>query len=126
VETPLGDVSIEARDGLNPETVGVPVYPGAVRENRKNNGGVTFDIQNIKGDHRGLSVVAAEYSTSDSPEQVREFYRAHLPHWIFTEKHGHGLSVEYSDGGYKRIIAINERGNRTYIGIASVGQSGVN
>jgi hypothetical protein len=126
LETPFGGISIDARDNLDPVAVGVPIYPGAIREHRDNKGGVLFDFENAHGDHHALSVVAAEYSTSDSPDQVREFYKARLPHWIFTERHGHDLNVEYSQGGYKRIVAINQRDGRTHIGIASVGESGVN
>jgi hypothetical protein len=32
VETPFGDINVDARDNLRPEAAGIPVYPGALRE----------------------------------------------------------------------------------------------
>jgi hypothetical protein len=125
VETPFGDLNIDARDNLKPASVGVPVYPGAMREHG-NEGGVMFDFDARDGGSRQFSVVTAQYSTTDSAERVREFYRAQLPHWIFTQRMGDAMKIEYSEGGYKRIIAIHARGGRTHIGIASLGEPGVN
>jgi hypothetical protein len=125
VETPFGDVNIDARDSLKPESVGIPIYPGAFREH-DNQGGVVFDFDSREGGQKQFSVVTAEYYTNDSADQVREFYRDRLPHWMFTQRHGDGVKIEFSEGGYKRIIAINERGGRTHIGIAALGEPAVN
>ena len=125
IDTPMGNVKIDARDNLRPETVGIPVYPGAVREHDKN-GGVTFDFDGNEGERKQFAVITASYSTSDSAEQVREFYRSRLPHWIFTHRDNDKLDIEYSEGGYKRIVAVDEQHGRTHIGIASVGEPAVN
>ncbi len=125
IETPIGSMKIDTRDDLRPETVGVPVYPGAVREHGKN-GGVTFDFDGNEGEHKQLAVVTALYSTNDSSDQVRKFYRSHLPHWIFTSQDHGKLNIEYSEGGYKRIVAVEERDGRTHIGLASLGEPAVN
>jgi hypothetical protein len=126
VDTGFGKFTVDARDDLKPESVGVPVYPGAVRESHSGKGGVTFDFEGIDRGAKQLSVVAAEYSTDDSVDQVRAFYQEKLPHWIFVQKHGRGLEIKFSEGGYKRIIAIDERNGRTHIGIASIGEGGIN
>jgi hypothetical protein len=119
VETPFGDVSIDARDTLKPEAAGIPVYPGAFREHG-NDGGVVLDFDSKHGDQKQISVVAAQYSTTDGPEDVRAFYHDHLPNWVLTQRAGHGTRLELSEGGYRRIIAIEERQGRTHIGIVSV------
>lgn len=126
IETPLGDVNIDARENLNPDTIGVPIYPGATREhgNHRGGGGVSFAFEGVDGNRKNLSVAGAAYSTNDSAEKVREFYRSSLPNWTFTQRNGHGLKMEFSEGGYKRIIAIDEKNGNTHIGIASIGDPG--
>lgn len=133
VETPFGDVNIDARDNLKPESVGIPVYPGAFREHRghdgsydNNGGGVMFDFDSKDGGRKQFSVVTAEYYTNDSAAQVREFYHERLPHWIFSQRLGDDMKIEFSEGGYKRIIGIHERGGTTHIGIAALGEPAVN
>jgi hypothetical protein len=125
VETPFGGVDIDARDNLRPESVGVPVYPGAYRE-RGSDGGVVLDFDSSEGNQKQLSVVAAQYSTTDTPDQVRDFYRAHLPNWIVTQRPGRDARFEFSEGGYRRIVAVEERRGRTHIGIVAVGGPAVN
>lgn len=125
IETPLGDIGVDARDSLNPEAVGVPVYPGAVREH-DNSGGAFVDFDWKGGGHKHLSVVGASFKTADSVQQVRDFYHERLPHWIFAKESGQDCRIEFSKEGYKRIIAINQRDGQTHIGIVSLGESGVN
>jgi hypothetical protein len=125
IETPLGSIGVDARDKLNPESVGIPVYPGARRETDNSGGAfVDFDWDGMR--HKQLSVVGASFTTSDSAQQVREFYHTKLPHWIFTQKHDGNCSIEFSKEGYKRIVAIEQRGGRTHIGVVSIGEGGVN
>lgn len=124
IETPLGSMKIDARNNLRPDTVGIPVYPGAIRE-RNNAGGLMFDFDDYQGAHKELAIMAASYSTSDPADKVQAFYSQELPHWVFTRAHDK-LNIEYSKDGYKRIIAVEERNGVTHIGIASVGEPGVN
>jgi len=125
VETPFGDVNINSRDNLKPESVGIPVYPSAFREHG-DDGGVVLDFDSKEGRQKQFSVVAAQYSTNDSAEDVREFYRSHLPNWTLTQRLGRGTRIELSQGGYRRIIAIEERRGRTHIGIVAIGEPPVN
>jgi len=125
VETPFGTVRVrEAR--LDPSALGVPVYPGAVRvENHKL---ADFHLD-FGGKHKEFAVAAAEYRTSDQPDQVAEFYRDKLPHWMVSEtRHGayHGMQLSLKDGGHKKIIAIYEDGGETRIALASVGEPASN
>jgi hypothetical protein len=125
VETPFGDVNIDARDNLKPESAGIPVYPGAYREHG-DDGGVVLDFDSKEGRQKQFSVVAAQYSTNDTANDVREFYRSHLPNWTLTQRNGHGTKIELSEGGYRRIVAIEERRGRTHIGIVAIGEPAVN
>jgi hypothetical protein len=125
VETPFGDVNIDARDSLKPESAGIPVYPGAYREHG-DDGGVVLDFDSKEGRQKQFSVVAAQYSTNDTADDVREFYRSHLPNWRLIQREGRGTKFELSEGGYRRIIAIEERRGRTHIGIVAIGEPGVN
>jgi len=77
-------------------------------------------------DHHGFSVVAAEYSTPDSIDRVIDFYRGQLPHWIVSRSRRRGFQMHYSENGYRRIVAIEERGGRTRIGLASLGEPASN
>ena len=78
VETPAGNLHLDARDNFNPESVGVPVYPGARRSLDDSAGAILgLDWDGISP--KEMSLVAARFTTSDSPEQVRDFYRARLP-----------------------------------------------
>ncbi len=85
-----------------------------------------FDFDSRDGRQKQFSAVTAEYYTTDSADQVRDFYRAELPNWIFTQRGDGDVKIEYSRGGYKRIIGIHERRGRTHIGIAALGEPGVN
>jgi hypothetical protein len=122
VETPFGDVNIDARDTLRPEAAGIPVYPGAFREHG-DDGGVVLDFDSKDGAQKQFSVAAAQYSTTDTPDEVRAFYREHLPNWLITQREGRGTKFELAEGGYRRIIAIEERRGRTHIGIVSIGDT---
>lgn len=125
IETPLGSIGVDARDTLNPETAGIPVYPGAVRESR-NSGEAVVDFESSKRSHSGFSIASASFTTADSASRVRDFYQARLPHWMFTSRR-HGLAdIELSKDGYKRIVTIDERGERTHIEIVAIGHGGVN
>jgi hypothetical protein len=125
IQTPLGAIKVDARDSLNPESIGVPIYPGAERR-KDNNGGVKFDFDSENGTRKNLTISAASYSTSDSADKVHDFYRSHLPNWTVSERNGRNLEFHFSEGGYKRIVAINERHGETRIGIVSFGEPGVN
>jgi hypothetical protein len=125
VETPLGSVNVQQRAGLDARHLGVPVYPGAIREDPDSNRLASFEIE-FGSTHKEFSVIAAEYSSSDPVERVTEFYRKQLPHWIISKKKHNGLRMEYTEEGYRRIVAIREKQGRTHIGVASVGEPAAN
>lgn len=119
IETPFGSIRMkQLPSNLDAGYFGVPVYPGAVRES-DDAGLASFEYDSGRT-HRELTVFGAVYTTPDSVEQVREFYRGELPHWTLRDRHG-SIQIETGADGQKKIIAIRNRGLRTHIGLASVG-----
>ena len=125
IDTPGGRIDIRGRDNMDPSALGIPIYPGAKRT--KDGGGATFAWTSAEGDEeKGLSVAGADLYTPDSVQQVIDYYRGQLPNWIIvTDRHGQ-TRMEYTHGGYKRIIAIRSKGDGTHIGVASIGEPASN
>lgn len=123
VETPIGSMRVQQYQKLDPKAIGVPVYPGAVRTDKNGAASVDFSFDSA---HKEFTVLAAEYSTNDSVEKVREFYHRELPHWIISQRLRGGVKMEYTEDGYKRIISIREQDGETRIGLASIGEPAAN
>ncbi len=120
VESPFGAMNVREQRKFDPETLGVPVYPGAVRESN-GSPGASLEFE-LPDSDRSVSFVFAEYRTEDSAERVAAFYRGKLPHWIVTTKRDGSSHMEYRKGGYKRFVSIREEGDGTHVGLASVGE----
>ena len=119
VKTPIGTIKVDSRERSDASLLGIPVYPKAElsRADAK-----SASVQLDLGDqHAGLNVAAAVYHTDDSVDQVRDFYKKEVPHAIITRR-----GIEYSEGGYKRIIVIERDGGRTRIALASFGEPASN
>ncbi len=117
IETPFGSVGIHENAGLDPETAGIPVYPGARRSGDK--GGADFQLDGSDV-HKDFSISAATYVSSDPPAKVREFYQRHFPDWKTHWEHD-ALNIEMKSNGRVRSVAIKPDGEGTRITVASVG-----
>jgi hypothetical protein len=124
LDTPVGSMKVRPHQRLDPKSVGIPVYPGAVREDRETNA-ASFEFD-FDSRHKEFTVMGAEYSTSDSLDRVRAFYHQELPHWIISKSRHNRLQMEYSENGYKRFVVLTERHGRTRIGLASMGEPASN
>lgn len=126
IETPAGRIDIRAHKNLDPATLGVPIYPDAKRSG--NGGGASFEWTSSDGSRdTAMAVAGGEYVTSDSAEKVRAWYREHLPNWVVvTDRHDENAHFELNEGGYKRIIAIREKGDGTHIAVATAGEPASN
>ncbi len=120
IQTPGGTMQVH-ENGFPPESVGIPVYPGAVRMGK---GAPAIEFESEAG--RGFSYVMAEYETPDGLGDVREFYRRRSPHWIFSNDDNGQARAEYSSEGYKRIIVLHRQDGRTHIVLASTGEAAAN
>jgi hypothetical protein len=124
VETPFGSLRVRESDRLDPAALGVPVYPGAVREHNSHAlANFHFDFGHH---HKAFAVAAAGYHTSDSVESVTAFYRNRLPHWLISDKGDGRVELSFTKGGYRRFVAICEDDGETRIGLASVGEPASN
>lgn len=65
--------------------------------------------------------MGASYSTPDSVEDVKEYYRRTIPHCIVTRK-----GIEYSEDGYQRLILVHRHRGETHILVASHGEPAAN
>jgi hypothetical protein len=124
VETPVGSIQVKPHQRLDPKTVGIPIYPGAFREDNDGHA-ASFEFDS-DSTHKEFTVLGAEYSTSDSVDKVRDFYSKELPHWIISKSRHGRFSMEYSESGYKRFVVIDEKHGRTHIALASVGEPASN
>jgi hypothetical protein len=124
VDTPIGSMRVQQHKKLDPKLIGVPVYPGAMREDEDGHA-ASIDFSFDSG-HKEFTMLAAEYSTDDSLEKVKEYYHRELPHWMISQKRDGPFRMEYTEDGYKRIVVISEKQGKTWIGLASVGEPAAN
>lgn len=76
INTPLGGIHVGK--GVNPEEVGLPIYPGARLKQKDDSGEDKSANVNISGFGYGLKVVALEYESSDSPSKIVSYYKDRL------------------------------------------------
>ena len=124
VDTPIGSMRVQERKKLDPKVIGVPVYPNAIRRDDDNHA-ASLDFS-LGSNHKEFTVIAAEYTTDDSVEKVKEFYHHELPYWMITRKFDGNVHMEYTEDGYKRIIVISDKDGRTHIALASIGEPAAN
>jgi len=75
ISSPVGGIHVSK--GVNPEDVGIALYPGATRKEKGNGEDKSANV-NLSSFGFGLKVVAMEYESKDSPEKVVAFYRDQL------------------------------------------------
>ena len=76
ISTPVGGLA--ARIGENPGDTGLPVYPGATLSRDAADGNPEGATVSIGTQWFGLHVVAAEYQSGETPEQILDFYRGQM------------------------------------------------
>jgi hypothetical protein len=124
VETPFGSVHVREDSRFDPKHMGVPIYPGAKRDDDSRKlASFRFDFGDV---HKAFAVSAATYRTSDSIDRVTDFYRGELPHWLISQREDGGLQLSFTRHGYKRFVAICEEDGETRIALASVGEPASN
>jgi hypothetical protein len=75
ISTPVGGIHVSK--GVNPEDVGVAVYPGATLKEQDNGENKSANV-NLSSFGYGLRVVALEYESKDSPDKVVAYYKDQL------------------------------------------------
>lgn len=72
IKTPFGSLKVD--EGVDARDTGLPLYAGAKPYEKSDNGHNAANV-NISSEFFGLKVVAAEYTTPDAPNKVRDFYQ---------------------------------------------------
>jgi hypothetical protein len=99
IKTPVGDLHV-GKD-VDPHDTGLPVYPGARKKDKKENGEDNGASVNIATSFFGVKVAALEYTSDDPPAKVAEFYRDQLKKKFgsvlecHTTKHGDDFNVDF-------------------------------
>jgi hypothetical protein len=75
IKTPVGGIHVSK--GVDPQDVGIAVYPGATLA-PENDGDDKSANVNISGFGYALKVVALEYESKDSPAKIVAFYQDRL------------------------------------------------
>jgi len=76
IKTPMGGIHV-SKD-VNPEEVGMPVYPGSRLKVKNFNGENKSANVNISGFGYGLRVIALEYESDDAPAKIVDYYKDQL------------------------------------------------
>jgi hypothetical protein len=120
IDIPGGRFEIHGKEKIDPSTLGIPVYPGAIWT--KDSGGASFEwVADNDNDSKGFSVAGGKYVTSDNVDKVVDYYKQQLPSWIVVHRHNQ-TEFKLSEHGYQRIVAISEKNGETHIGVAAVGK----
>ena len=76
IDTPVGGMHVSK--GADVRDTGLPVYPGARKKEKGDNGDESSANVNISSSVFGLKVVAVEYLSDDSPEKLIAYYTDQL------------------------------------------------
>ena len=115
VESPFGTVETVTNPEDVARSLGVDIYPGARLVNGK--------AANVS--IAGMHTVTAEFETSDSADQVAQFYRSKFPNATVTSANqGHTTIVSPASGSVV-TITIDSEGSATRVQISNVSGKGI-
>ena len=117
-ETPLGNMSLNARKDLDPSTIGIPIYPGATKSDDRGGAELQLDAGDF---HKEFDAAGALFYTDDSVEKVREYYQEKFPDWKSQSDDKTGWHIETHDGQHIRSVSVKSSNGRTSITVASLG-----
>ena len=124
IETPFGRLRVDTQEKLDPVKLGIPIYPGAVVVQGEHHG-ASVDVD-IDFANESLRVVAAELETPDPFDKVVEFYHDEAVDFVFSKKSSGKVEFVWQQGKLKKVAAIRERGGKTRISLASIGEPEAN
>jgi hypothetical protein len=123
VETPFGRFRVDRHQRIDPKQLGLPIYPGAVVLRDTGTARVEIDLDFAD---TSLRVVAAEMETTDAFDKVVDFYRDQAADFVFTKESGRKVKFIWHQERLKKVIGIIEKGGKTRIALASVGEPEAN
>ena len=117
IKTPFG--SVEVNKDINEASLGLPIYPGAIRIKEHGSATVNLDI----ADETKLQVLAGKFETTDSFDKVVAFYHARLGDQVtkYKEKNEEGKTVfEIKHDKQDKVVALKSYGDKTVIELVRV------
>jgi len=134
INTPVGGIHVSKE--VNPEDLGIAVYPGATLKEKGNGEDKSANV-NLSSFGFGLKVVALEYESKDSPDKVVAYYKDQLKKYgdvlvchtasmnvnAGIRKHdgdSHELTCEGS-GGHNIELKVGSRENQHIVAVESSG-----
>ena len=133
IRSPLGGIHVGK--GVNPDDVGIAVYPGATLKEKENGEDKSANV-NLSGFGYRLKVVALEYESKDSADKLVAFYKDQLKKYgsvlvchtasmnvnAGIRKHDDSkeLTCE-SDGGHNVELKVGTRDDQHIVAIESSG-----
>ena len=115
INSPFGGIHVDK--DVNPDEVGIVVYPGAHLKERDASGDNKSANVNISGFGYGLRVVAMQYESNDSPDKVVSYYKDQL------KKYGNVLVCHTNHMDINADIKDHENGSHE---LTCEGSAGVN
>jgi hypothetical protein len=79
ISTPIGGIHVGKQ--VDPQDVGIAVYPGARLQVKDDKGNDKSANVNISGFGYGVKVVALEYQSDDAPAKIIAYYQDQLKHY---------------------------------------------
>ncbi len=122
VETPFGSIHVNHNQGGQPQTGGIPLYPGAKPLKTQDN--AVVDLSSAVGEH-DLHIVAGKWETSDPIDKVQKYYEDKFPDMSVIQ-HAGKVEMHGENRGGKRVIVLYDRGSSTEISLASIGEPKAN
>ncbi len=123
LETPFGRLRVDKGTPVDPERLGIPLYPGATVSDRGRSTRLDLDLD-IADQY--LRVIAVEMETPDPAEKVIEFYRQTGVDFVFSRRSDGKVEFRWEEGALKKVVAIVGRGGKTRISLAHVGEPEAN
>ena len=111
--------SIEVRNEVNENSLGLPLYPGATRVKDKDSGTINLGF----GGEASVRVLAAKFETSDSLKRVKAFYRERLGSEVtkLTDQGWNGKTTyEIKTSDYEKVVVLEGGESRTLIKLVRV------
>jgi len=99
IQTPIGGLHVSKNADVR--DTGLPVYPGARKKEKDNDGDEKSANVNISSGFFGLKVVAIEYESDDPPEKLISYYTDQL------KKYGNVLECHGSSKDKDDDVEVN-------------------
>jgi hypothetical protein len=113
IATPFGGMTVKTNDAAVVDGLGLPVYPGAELVKKDKNNGAA-DVNMSFGSFQ-LRVKAASYRTTDSPDQVKAFYRKALGRYGDVIQCQNDKPVGTPTRTAEGLTCDNEKQNHVYV-----------